>query len=322
MVPILLGILKIIGMILLAILCILLVLLLTVLFVPVRYSAKAVRSLGDDAPVRISAKITWLLHAASVSFWYPKEEYLRVRIFGIPVWKAGTEAEDAEERDDLKETKHIKKKHKKREEKEKRTAEKTTEKTAEKTVEKTAEKTAEKIAEETSTEEKTDKDPETEAEEKTEKATIFSFFRKLWKILKNIKYTILKICDKIKHIIRNIKYYIRVLQSDSFKRAWDVCKGEAFSLIGSILPKKLSGHVTVGTGDPASTAQILAVHGILYPLIGNHIFITPDFENSVLEGDFYMRGKITVFKILKTAGKVYFNKDLRRVIRLLKREAA
>lgn len=110
-----------------------------------------------------------------------------------------------------------------------------------------------------------------------------------------------------------------MLQSDSFKRAFDLCRNEVFSLISSILPRKLIGHVTVGTGDPASTAQILAVHGILYPLIGNHIFITPDFENSVLEGDFYMKGKITVFKILKTAGKVYFNKDLRRVIRLLKR---
>lgn len=333
MAAILLGLLKIIGRIFLVLLCVVLILLLLILFVPFRYSAKAVRNLEDEALVRVSARVTWLLHAVSVAFWYPREEYLRVRIFGIPIFKAGKEEQNKERTDRKKQTDKEeqtgKEKQTDREKRADREKQAVKEENASKGENTGKEEQADRI-ENANKEENTDKEENTgkAAEEQgsetaagQEKATVLSFFRKLWEILKNIKYTILKICDKIKHIIRNVNYYIRVLQSESFKRAWALCRDEAFSLIGSILPRKLIGHVTVGTGDPAGTAQILAVHGILYPLIGNHIFITPDFENSVLEGDFYMKGRITVFKILKTAGKVYFNKDLRRIIRLLKREA-
>ena len=132
----------------------------------------------------------------------------------------------------------------------------------------------------------------------------------------------MQICDKIKHVISNIRYYLAVIQSNCFKRAFSLCKTEVFSLIKSILPRRIKGTFLVGTGDPASTAQILAVHGMLYPIIGNHITITPDFENAVIEGDLLVKGRITVFKALKTAIKVYFNKDVRKVLRLLKREAA
>ena len=38
-------------------------------------------------------------------------------------------------------------------------------------------------------------------------------------------------------------------------------------------------------------------------------------------GESAVKGKITVFKALKMAIKVYFNKDIKRVIRLLNREA-
>ena len=93
-------------------------------------------------------------------------------------------------------------------------------------------------------------------------------------------------------------------------------------MLKSISPRKIRGSVLIGTGDPASTGQILAVYGMLYPLLGYHIDIVPDFEQQIIEGDLYVKGKITVFKALKTAWIVYFNKDLRRLIKLLKREAA
>ena len=152
--------------------------------------------------------------------------------------------------------------------------------------------------------------------------TIKKFIQKLFNIVKNIKYTILKLYDKIKKIIKDILYYIAVLKSNCFQRAYAVCKTEIYLLVKSICPRKITGNFVVGTGDPASTAQILAIHGMLYPFIGNHINITPDFENSIFEGDLFIKGKITVVKLLRTAIKIYFNRDIRKVIRLLKREAA
>ncbi|MBD5455906.1 MAG: DUF2953 domain-containing protein [Lachnospiraceae bacterium] len=311
MLTVLLSILKIIGIILLCILLLILVILLLVLFVPVRYRIDGYRKVNDDVPVRASARITWLFHILNITFRYPEEAFIRVRIFCFTVFSTQKSTD----------RKQAGKKKSKKEETESKKTVAEVKVISEKKQE--AEKT-ESVKQEPAKEEiKNTPVPAEEKEENSEeKPALLKFIRKLFAILKNIKYTIRKICDKIKHIIKNIRYYIDIIKSDSFKNAWTVCGGKAILLLKSILPGKLTGNFTIGTGDPASTAQILSIWGILYPLIGNHINIVPDFNNSIIEGDFFIQGKITVFKVLKTAIIVYFHKDLRRVIRLFKKEAA
>ena len=65
-----------------------------------------------------------------------------------------------------------------------------------------------------------------------------------------------------------------------------------------------------------------------YPLglFSSKQFKTIDFENTtienqIVEGELLVKGRITVFKALKMALVVFFNKDVRRLIKLLKREA-
>ena len=307
---VLLNILKIIGIILLCILSFILVLLLLILFVPVRYRLKAVRKEQDDAMVHADAKVTWLLHLLSVSFRYPEAAYLKVRVFGIPVYSTEKKEQDKTEQDKNEQDKS----EQNGQELDRVKADEAKQK--DKTEEKTEEKAVEKQ------EEELEKLLEEKLKEEEEEPTLIRFIKKLFEKLIKIKYTILQICDKIKHIVKNVRYYVAIMKSNCFQRAFSLCKEEVFSLIKSIMPRKLKGNFLIGTGDPASTAQILAVHGMLYPFIGNHITIVPDFENTVIEGDLFIKGRITVFKILKTAVKVYFNKDVRKVLRLLKREAA
>ena len=75
-----------------------------------------------------------------------------------------------------------------------------------------------------------------------------------------------------------------------------------------------------GTGDPSSTGQLLSVYGMLYPFIGNHVFLQTDFENQIVEGDLYIKGKIKIWVFLWAAFKLFIDKDLRRVLKLLKKE--
>ena len=335
-----LQILKVIGIILLCILALLILILSLVLFVPIRYRLKGERRIPDDAPVRARMKVTWLLHLLSVTFSYPEAAYIQVKVLGIRVFSTQEKEESGktEKKEKKKSGTDENSKTDRTEEKGESRTKKLTQKGSSENVEK---KQKDKVQEEntgkapdrkTGDHNKQKGSPEydlsVEAQEDTkedaeneEKPTLIGFFRKLWQKLKNIKYTIKQIYDKIKEIIKNIRYYIAVIQSETFQRAFLTCKEEAFYLLKSILPRKFTGNFVVGTGDPASTAQILAVHGILYPIIGNHITITPDFENTIITGDFFIKGKITVFKVLKVAITVYFNKDLRKVIRLLKREA-
>lgn len=297
------NILKIIGIILLCTLGFLLLTVGLVLFVPIRYRLKVKRKADDTEVVRADAKVTWLLHFISASFCYPEQVYLKVKVLGISVFS--TEDKITETTDKVPDQGEYTLKEKNGDE------------TA-----RTQKASEEKSGKQPDTKQDLEESLEKKLKEDTETPSVVKFFRKLWKKLKNIKYTILKICDKIKHVVKNVRYYLAVIQSICFQRAFSVCKTEFFSLFKCIFPREIVGNFTIGTGDPASTAQVLAIHGMLYPLIGNHIHITPDFENIIMEGNLFVKGKITIFKVLKIAMKVYFNKDLRKVIRLLKREAA
>lgn len=296
----LLTILKILGIVLLCLLGIILLLILLVLFIPVRYRIDANRKTDEDVPIRLSIKASWLLHIFSAAFLYPDEAFLRVRFFCFTIFRSDRSSDASDPPKKEKESDF-----KQREEKEEAASEYVIEKKEQKDIH--DEETQQK---------------ETDHKEKIKKKNkIIVFFDKLWDMFKNIKYTITGICDKIKHIVKNIRYYLNILESDSFSHAWDVCGKQVLDLIRTIRPRKINGSLHIGTGDPAGTGQVLAIYGILYPLIGNHIDMVPDFENQILEGQLFAKGRITAFRILKTAWIVYFNKDLRRLIKLFKREA-
>lgn len=329
MLSVLLMILKVLGMILLILLGTILLLLLLVLFVPVRYQIMLHRKEGEEAPVTAKVKATWLLHALNAAFSYPEAAFLRVRIFCFTIFRSDKPKKTIQKDNAQKE--RVQKERVQKEKVQKDTVQKDTAKTVRYDEEKKADgqnNVERKVPDENQKgknsyiEETAPKKQEEEPKKGRKVNKLFEFLQKLWFLFKNIKYTIIKICDKIKHIVKNIQYYLKIVQSDTFHRAWEVCSGQVFSLLKSIFPRKILGNLLVGTGDPASTGQILAIYGILYPLLGNHIDIVPDFEQQIIEGDLLVKGRITVFKALKTAWIVYFNKDLRRLIKLFKREAA
>ena len=253
-----------------------------------------------------------LLHLLNIRFQYPDAAYLRVRILLFNVFCFGKE-KDPEEKEGS--TGSSDKKHD-------RMADESSPPPAkeETTPKKETDSNSDGALPEKDISVKED-DP-TEEKEAKKAPTLRGFIRKLLSILKNIRYTITQICDKIKHIVNNIQYYTEIIRSETFGRAFKVCSGQVFSLLKHILPGKVEGSLHIGTGDPASTGQVLAVYGMLYPFIGNHIDIQPDFEQQIIEGELLIKGRITVCKALKTAWIIYFNKDLRRLIKLFKREAA
>lgn len=293
----LLTILKITGIFLLVVLGIILALVVLVLFVPIRYRIDMHRKVTEDTPVAVKARCTWLFHIVSAGFAYPEAAYVRVKVFCFTVFRTDKMGAGSPKTSKPKKTNPKEKKQEK--------------------------KNLEKPADKENTERNSlTEDDKTAEEPQEEKRTWMDFFKKLWSVLKNIQYTINKICDKIKHVIKDIRYYMHVIQSNTFQRAWAVCSKQVFSLLKSILPKKLKGNLLVGTGDPAGTGQVMALYGMLYPLLGNHIDITPDFEQQIVEGWLLIKGRIMLIQVIKAAWIVYFNKNLRHLIKLLKREAA
>ena len=290
---VLLLILKILGIVLLVLLGILLALLLIVLFVPVRYQGSGYREEGDPVPVHVQLKVTWLLHLVRVSFIYPEEAFLKVKVLFFQILPA---------------------KEKKKKASNKKEADGKKPKTDKKEV-------GSDVSDTTSDQKISDEGNAADEDGGDDRRTLLDFVRKLFSAIRNIKYTIRKIYDKINHIIHNIRYYIKILQTESFKRAFVLCREQLLRLMKIVLPRKVSGTFTIGMEDPAATGQILSIYGILYPLIGDSITVIPDFEKPVMEGSFRFKGKITAFTLIRIAAKIYFGKDLKRVICLFKKEA-
>lgn len=348
MLHILLLILKIIGIILAVIIGLVLLTLLCILFVPLRYRIKADGKLWEDEPFRAEVKISWLLHIVNATFSYPHAAYVKVRIFIFTVMNT-SKKDISEASSDISEDDafHDEEYENKLEDwqsveggkysGEKEAAVNTGNEEAsgednrkeEERLRADADKLAERLSEvfgeadsyKDLTIEEITEDSDAYADKETERA-VFLFFKNLWRAIKNIKYTICRICDRIRKIISNIEYYVEVLQSDLFQAAFGVSRKQLMRIVRAVRPDRCRINLIAGTGDPAGTGQILALYGMLYPFIGNNVFIQADFEEQRIEGDLYIKGKITIYRLLFAAFRVYSDKNIRQLIKMLKREDA
>ncbi len=149
---------------------------------------------------------------------------------------------------------------------------------------------------------------------------IKDFFTKFVNFFKKLKFTFNKVCDTMVRIKKNIKYYLEILQRDSTKQALTVCWGQFGRIIRKIAPRKFSVNLHLGFEDPAMMGQVLAVWGMLYPVHMGAVDIQPEFDRTVLEGDFSFRGRVSVFVFVHAGCILFFNKDLKRLIRSLRQK--
>ena len=293
MISIILSILKIIGIILLCILALLLIAVLVVLFVPIRYKIVADSDINDNnKDYNITAKFSWLLCLVRGRYNYPSDDGLIVKIGPFIVY--GAEKKDKTP-------------------KRKKTKEKETE-----------------IKEDSSSNEGSKKEiveKEIEDNSYAEKEDIYigSVKRKTFK--EKIIYTWQKFCDKInkiytkiKYILANIKKYTGIIQTGEFKEAFELCKVSLARLFCMIKPRKLKVSGEVGMKSPDQTGYVCAIIGIISPIFKKQICVIPDFDNFIIKGNVLIKGRIYIFVLLIVGIKVFFDKNIRKVIEMFKQE--
>lgn len=346
MLHILLLILKIIGIILGILLGVLLICCCLALFVPVRYQLEAKRKQEEGSPpVEMQVKITWLLHLVNIRLHYATKLQLRARIFLFTVFslpqkqkakkkkrrRKGSEksSKAAKEKKDIqKEIKNddLEKEHVEEPVKEEQHAEESTkeEQHAKEPIKEERHIKEGQHVKENKIEEDGIKDQNNNTDENSGKVKKkFSFKElaaKICRFFQNIWYTIIGICDKIKKIRENIEYYLDVLQSDAFLKSYALCKKELGRILSYIKPRKVQADLMIGMGDPAATAKILSYYGMLYPIIGGNVNIVPDFDEKRIEGNVLIKGKLKLFTFLRAAFHIYFSKDIKRLLKLFKKE--
>lgn len=316
MLHIILGILRILGILLLVILALAVVILLLTLFVPIRYRLQA--QMGEK--IYAKGMVSWFLHLFYVHIEYrDKELGYAVKLLGhtfisseepvkeelpkgvqeskeampradtIPegVSKPLTEAEDVREEATIFET----------------------------------------VADEEETARKwEDKDicvPEPKpfgATKGMEGAkTILKAPIRLWKRLKRfcqgMVYAFRNIRETVSKIKKQIRRYTDFWHKEKTQAAYRHMKKEAVYLLRHIRPRKLEGNVLFGTEDPASTGQILGVLCVLQGFSGNHLQVYADFERKVLKGEISLRGHIRGCHFVKTFLSLFIDKNVRITIK-------
>lgn len=325
MLHILLLILKIIGILLLGILGVIVLGIACALFVPVRYRIEAVRKEGgEEPPVVLRVKITWLLHFVNLIVRFDGSLFVRARLMVFTLFRLPKREKKGKKR----------KRGKMEGDRRRETAQESA------ADDKEAPENRPAQVKESVAETKTPEEPENRPIESTEASgeepgakpslwdrlravpeILRGIFLKIKSLFENIQYTIQKFCDKIKSMSDTIEYYREVIEGEVFQRSFALCKGELIRIGKRLKPQKFQARLLVGMDDPAATGQILAVCGMLYPLLGGHVDVAGDFERKRLEGRVFVKGKIRLFTFLRVAAKVYFNKDIKKLYKLLKKEA-
>lgn len=332
-----LGVLKVIGIVFLVILAVLLVLILLVLFVPVRYRAsiyipETEYDKGSDVnKIVFSAGFSWLLHILSGGIDFPEDKQFYIKLFGIKVFpkkekpekkKKDKDKNDKEKTDKEKTDKNNKDNKDNKDENgviEQSDMKEFEDNTGSQKTSADSEATAETAAEDTSSETENAKPEVEEEEDKALIEIIQDIFDKIESILKTpqnvlkkMQYTISRVCGKIKMIKTT-------LESDIFKRAFELVKGKLIKVLKMILPDKYKAEILLGLGDPATTAELMGAYGVLYTVTLDRVILQPDFERQVVMVKADVKGHITVFTLLYCVLVCYFNKDVKKVIRRIKK---
>lgn len=348
---IILLILKIIGITLGILIGIILLVLCAALFVPMRYRMEITRTEGEGKPpIEVTAKFSWLLYVINAVVIYSSELKLKLRVLFITIFKIPSKRKKSKKNTGRRVKNKTGKRSKNKDKSEKSFKNKSEKKSRDKSTDNvTLEEKQKNISEYVIKEEKNNSDDskknkkseeiadkfeknasieadhfsqQTDNEEDTEqKLSIKEKLIKIWDFFKNIPYTIGEICDRIKSVSENIEYYMDILKDDMFKAAFGLCKGELISIFSYIRPRTIKADLIIGTGDPAATGQLIAYYyAVLYPFFGSDVTVVGDFDNKRIEGTVFIKGKVKLFTFLKAVIRIYFNKDIKSLLKLFKKE--
>lgn len=140
--------------------------------------------------------------------------------------------------------------------------------------------------------------------------------KKIYQKLTGIPVTARKISLTIKKSCGKIEWWKTFLEQPRTQAAIQLLKQSAGNLIRHVLPTRIQGSVIFGLSDPAITGSVLALLGMTIPFHKNCISVTPVFEDkNIIEGNISLKGRIYGIILLKTAVQLYFNKNIKYVIK-------
>ncbi|MBR6229585.1 MAG: DUF2953 domain-containing protein [Eubacterium sp.] len=298
----------VLGWLVLGLLALVLLILLLVLFVPVRYRV-GLRT-GEEERFSYGIHVTWILHAISVRKKLD-EDSIVIRILGIPVSRMGGSApagekaasgEPPDEEEEILPEPAAETKPDPPDEEEEILPEPAAETKPEPAVEETTDTGPE--------EEEPERIPLiSESEETPKKGPISRIREKIDRMKSKIRERI----KKFGFLFFRLSSIMDLVKDSSVRNTVKKLLKETVRMVRYVGPKKITGTLEFGTGDPASTGLILGGVSLMRTAHRKGVSITPNFEEKCLVGNCELRGRIRGVYFVRMAIRIWFDKEVRRL---------
>ncbi len=144
-------------------------------------------------------------------------------------------------------------------------------------------------------------------------------FRRIQYKIQHICATIRKTAGKLAAAPQSLQNYLELLKRYEAKELFFTVWGELLGLLCHYRPRRISGYLHFGTGDPALTGQLTGVIYILLPARCADFSIEPDFHDAVLQTEAVMKGHIRACHLVGTGWRLFKNKKLKRFLKKIRR---
>ena len=308
-------ILKFILIILGILLGLLLLAVLLVLFCPVRYKVSVVKTEGDWNQIEGEGVVSWLFQGVSLKAeWKDQQMEMSFHLFGTPVDKLLKKRQKKKS-----DSENVKNTSKKSGTKEKINENEEGIRQNQRKPDNESENT------ETVTNENKIQPEDTASEEVSEQKTFFikRIYDRIRNIFKGIRTKLQNIRRTLKKVKNNLSWWKSFLEHPRVKAARTLVWKHAKFLLKHIFPTKIEGQVAFSFEDPALTGTALAVLGMTIPFHKNCVQINPRFGGeNYLQGNIRAKGRIYGFVFLRAALIIYFDKNIKYVIKRWKTRRA
>lgn len=130
-----------------------------------------------------------------------------------------------------------------------------------------------------------------------------------------IPFSFQEICDKRKQAGEQKDKIAEFLKKEENQRTFRLLKRQIKALLKHILPARMKGKVKFGFDDPYTTGQVLMYISPFYGIYGSHFQIVPVFEETVLEGEAWLKGRIRIGTVLAVCIRMLLDKNFRTLLK-------
>ena len=134
--------------------------------------------------------------------------------------------------------------------------------------------------------------------------------------------TIINIYNKIisikDSISEKIQYFNENINTEDNRLLLKFLISQIKIVLKHIAPRKYKICIKYGAGEPDVTGKVISYVAIANAFFNLNLNFVPIFDEQVLEGEIYLRGRIRAFTMLIIAFRIYRNKQFKKMIKKFK----